>query len=98
MKLIDKNVLSFTDFEIVMCNGSFKKAFKLICEKLDDAPIIEAEPKHGRWIWNNNDDEFFYSCSNCGHKAYGNNLEIIPGTYNYCPNCGARMDLDEVEE
>lgn len=53
--------------------------------------------KHsGRWEWNN-EDEFFYSCSNCGHKAYGNTAEIVSGLYNYCPNCGAKMEVEENE-
>ena len=42
MGLIDADSLKFTNFEIVMCEGDFKKAFKLLCEKLDDAPIIDA--------------------------------------------------------
>ena len=84
MELIDKNALNFTDFEIVMCDGDFSKAFKLICEKLDDAPIIEAEPiKHGRWKWNGE-----YVCSVCGGISSRTK-------WNYCPNCGARMDGEE---
>ena len=46
-----------------------------------------AEPKHGRW----NDTG---TCTNCG-KYYGG-LTIMKPNFNYCPNCGARMD--EVEE
>lgn len=48
------------------------------------------EVRHGRWEWNNK-DEYFYSCSNCGHEAYGNTAEIASGFYNYCPRCGALM-------
>ena len=49
-----------------------------------------AEVVHGRWIWNEEgeiDWEQFYRCSNCGDKEY---LES-----NFCPNCGAKMDLEE---
>ena len=56
--------------------------------------IKELKRKHGKWEWNN-DDELFYSCSCCGHKAYGNTLEIIDGTYHFCPNCGAEMKGEE---
>ena len=92
MELIDKNALNFTEFEIVMCEGDFAKAFKLICEKLDNAVIIEAEPiKHAH----NLIGDTLFECSKCGYY----NDDTTRGTtrtFNYCPNCGARMD--EVEE
>lgn len=49
-----------------------------------------AEVVHGRWIWNEEgeiDWEQFYRCSNCGDKEYWES--------NFCPNCGAKMDLEE---
>lgn len=51
---------------------------------IDGLPTIEAQPvKHGRWMYP------FY-CSECGFTPYySSDL-----TYNYCPNCGARMDGD----
>lgn len=44
--------------------------------------LIEVEPvRHGRWKrYGRNLGE----CSNCG--------EIVNIRYNYCPNCGAKMD------
>lgn len=49
-----------------------------------DCDLPEAEPvKHGRWMYP------FY-CSECGFTPYySSDL-----TYNYCPNCGARMEDD----
>ena len=55
---------------------------------LPDADV--AEVVHGRWIWNEEgeiDWEQFYRCSNCGDKEYWES--------NFCPNCGAKMDLEE---
>ena len=49
-----------------------------------------AEVVHGRWIWNEEgeiDWEQFYRCSNCGNKEYWES--------NFCPNCGAKMDLED---
>ena len=49
-----------------------------------------AEVVHGRWIWNEEgeiDWEQFYRCSKCGDKEYWES--------NFCPNCGAKMDLEE---
>lgn len=56
-----------------------------IIAEIAGLPTIEAEPvKHGRWMYP------FY-CSECGFAPYySSDL-----TYNYCPNCGARMDLKE---
>ena len=56
--------------------------------ELPDADV--AEVVHGRWIWNEEgeiDWEQFYRCSNCGDKEYWES--------NFCPNCGAKMDLEE---
>lgn len=50
--------------------------------------------KHGEWIW---DDEG-YHCSECWYHPNGSTLECMDGTFKYCPNCGAKMDLNEVEK
>ena len=54
-------------------------------------PAAEVAPvRHGRWIWNEEgeiDWEQFYRCSNCGDKEYWES--------NFCPNCGAKMDLED---
>lgn len=42
MRLIDVDKVGLTDFETVMCDGDFKEAFKLLCEKLDDTPTVDA--------------------------------------------------------
>ena len=66
-------------------------------ELIDNSPTIEAEPvKHGRWEWHN-EDGWYYSCSVCGHNAYGNTDNIVSGLWGYCPNCGAKMDAEEAE-
>lgn len=61
------------------------------------APTIEAEPvKHGRWTENHHvsyDDMreekvhwYTYTCSECDFEAMDDSR--------YCPNCGAKMDLN----
>lgn len=66
------------------------------CEAVENR--IEAEPvKHGRWEWHN-EDGWYYSCSVCGHNAYGNTDNIVSGLWGYCPNCGAKMDAEEGAE
>lgn len=59
-----------------------KKTFDTI---IDVQPTVDAEPvRHGHWEW---DGDFI--CSNCGERGHRNK-------WNYCPNCGAKMD--EVED
>lgn len=63
-------------------------------DMLRDCPTITPESlvKHGRWIggYQNNGNLFWYEkphCSLCGVRH--------DGIANYCPNCGAKMDLKE---
>ena len=60
-------------------------------QSISDMPAADvAEVVHGRWIWNEEgeiDWDQFYRCSNCGDKEYWES--------NFCPNCGAKMDLEE---
>ena len=62
-------------------------------------PTVDAVPvKHGRWIYKPNVyDDSTYECSECGEP-----WTLIEGTpqengMKYCPNCGAKMDLEEEE-
>ena len=55
--------------------------------------IAEAEPKHGRWI--EEDDAIIHGhCSSCGWASVWQETDVFG--MNYCPNCGA--DMREVEE
>lgn len=47
------------------------------------APVLDVEPvKHAFWTENHRG---YYECSECGCEVRNFN--------NYCPNCGAKMDL-----
>ena len=48
----------------------------------DDAPI-----RHGRW----DVDGVYVVCSVCNRLTLSPIVKQLP-TFNYCPNCGARMD------
>ena len=59
-------------------------------EEIADAQTIDAVPvRHGRWIDKSGGIEGAWNhCSVCGERA----IEL----YDYCPNCGAKMEgLDE---
>ncbi len=55
--------------------------------EVDDAPAADVAPVvHGRKI-EDGDIGCFWLCSLCG--------ECLPYGANYCPNCGAKMDLED---
>lgn len=91
--------------------GFAKTAFDATFKIIDAMPTIEAVPKHydteswktttteegseyapvkhGRWIKSKKSD-YNWECSNCG---YG----LTDYRTTYCYDCGAKMDLEEVE-
>ena len=38
---IDRKALGLTDFEILMCDGDYKKALELLLKKIEDAPSVQ---------------------------------------------------------
>lgn len=51
---------------------------------------VKAEPiRHGRWEYKRDIHGFYSRCSKCG-EAYDTNGALYE--WNYCPNCGAKMD------
>ena len=79
-------------------NG-FNTALVAVKCDLDKIPTIEPERKHGRFVGTEFDgyadgNPVFYEwkCSECGCV-----FEDEEPTYNYCPNCGAKMERGEQE-
>ena len=63
---------------------------------IKNAPTIEAEPvKHGRWSHHYDDELVSGTCTVCGWQSMI--METDVADMPYCPNCGARMDLEEGE-
>lgn len=60
--------------------------YDAICNSIDKAPSADVAPVvHGRWM--QSDHDTLFACSICGDV-----IDVIKT--NYCPNCGAKMDLD----
>lgn len=69
-----------------------------LVERYGLSGVIEAQPtidpvKHGRWVKTGQSFLFpnrfrNYSCSLCGY-------DIDKTKYRYCPNCGARNEVEE---
>ena len=63
-----------------------------VYELIRDAPAANVAPvRHGRWIEHEKYTfGVMYDCSICDNLILDNGH-----SWNYCPNCGAKMDLEE---
>lgn len=93
MRLIDADAIGLNDFEILMCDGSYKEALKMLLDKIEAAPTVE-ERKTGKWIHDGYDfphGNDWIHCSVCGKRG----INVPADKSNYCPNCGAIMEGEE---
>ena len=84
MRLIDADLLGLTDMEIIMCDGDYKEALKMLIDKIEHAPTIEPQRKKGKWTKD-------CACEICGFKPW---YERDIHTLSFCPNCGADLRGD----
>lgn len=62
----------------------YKTAYNHVIDVINILPAIQPGQNAGQWIPNKHTDTVL--CSQCG-KCYGDE-------YNYCPNCGAKMESE----
>lgn len=90
MRLIDADaLLDCIPYCDANCTSKISKvgAIADMVMLISEAPTIEAEPVvHGRWA----EDLEDIICSECG--CSWNLIDNCTETFNYCPNCGAKMD------
>jgi len=67
-----------------------------LMEEVDDFPAADVqEVKHGRWILETKVFPYIdprWTCSECGEETTETTGWGTRPKYNYCPNCGSRMD------
>lgn len=80
-ELIDRKMLQMGATRIIIDGVEFYPARDIDCAAIVD-PVV-----HAKWI--HNDEWWEFICTHC-HKAIGNIKR-----YQYCPHCGAKMDLEE---
>ena len=78
------------------CSHEFYNSIEqAITDSEDGVPcdhLIEVAPvRHGEWIVCGDGDNVPWVCSHCG-KTTTNKYKVMYGKY--CPNCGAKMDLE----
>ena len=64
---------------------------KAICKRIKALPSVTAEPKTGHWIDIMVGDMPAQACDQC-NTFYP--LAYTGGGHNYCPNCGAKMQIE----
>ena len=98
MRLIDADALGIGPCKPeVFGKPGYADGWNAAIRILRNAPTIDPV-KHGRWETVCNEDTAYiklYRCSCCKDDFLLDEGEIEEnGEYNYCPNCGARMDLE----
>lgn len=95
-KYIDADNIPYTDLnDMPQSKIRVWVAFK---EKIDRMPAADVqEVRHGRWkpfdlTWGRS----IYSCTAC-ENAFEVPTEMGKPIYEYCPNCGARMEGEQDE-
>jgi hypothetical protein len=94
MRLIDSDALSSDickDCNAVQ-NGACNYDICPLVAWIEEAPTIEAEPvRHGEWV--HTDKAASWKCKDeCGECHYHTADRVDLSCFNYCPNCGAKMD------
>lgn len=85
--LIDKNSADFTNYE-----DGWTSAISKTMDMIMDAPAADVRPEsHGHWA-----QQPLKSCFACSECSYCFEHEGYLAFFNYCPNCGAKMDGKEV--
>ena len=102
MRLIDADRLLRPDM-IRMCYHLPNRDIAMPIGDIEHAPTVDAAPVvHARWVEPVPGDGFPY-CGNCKALALDKGLFLNPKLMDwyktkYCPNCGAKMDLEEQDE
>ena len=70
----------------------YQDVIRDVCEApaADVAPVV-----HGKWV--EYPRAHYFKCSNCKYTVPYRKATLLNGNreYNYCPNCGAKTDLEE---
>ena len=60
--------------------------------KMDWGEMGKEPVQHGKWIWKGEEGDSRFMCSVCKCKEHVPTCNGVPDIWQYCPNCGARME------
>lgn len=89
MRLIDADALGVGRCSRDVLPADYCAGWNGLIRLLEKAPTVDAVPVvHGRWI----EDHDYLKCPECGVMVKWDFTFFDIGNWNYCPNCGAKMD------
>lgn len=99
MRIIDADALRQDWLE----NGENEYVYdtNAMLDSIDKQPTVDAVPVvHGRWIYvDGKGSHAEYKCNQCRtHVCFDEQIDGLIPAYKHCPNCGAKMDLEEENE
>lgn len=72
------------------CNRALEAQGSAIRDVINGLPAVDAEPvRHGEWIYQDGEIMLCKTCSLCRCESFD-----LDGA-EYCPYCGAKMDLED---
>ena len=85
------------DYQFYKEQWDAETLYRRICELeigIGKTPTVDAvEVVHGEWVRNEDDECYWYTCSECAEYPMRDRWGEEKLT-DYCPNCGAKMDGD----
>ena len=92
-RLIDKDKLQ-KDYSYY-CNHLERHVVDV--DDIENMPTVDAEPiRHGHWIGIDDEPCEVFECDKCGYITEEIGCaDNKPNNFNYCPNCGAKMEVEE---
>lgn len=92
-KAIDEKCFVFSTQDVVRDEFVVKTCYKNLAEVVYSIPIADVAPVvHGHWA----EDPDEMECSVCG--ARWNYCDNDTYKFNFCPNCGAKMDEEDKKQ
>lgn len=87
---IEREKIALTDFEIAMCNGSYKELCQMLLGKIESIPAADVQPVvRGKWT---SVFDIGIVCNQCGYDIEEHGYDVrTDGEPNFCPNCGADL-------
>ena len=90
------NALNSTFGEIGGEAGAYVECLKDVRSEIERFPTADVAPvAHGQWLGKSG--PFQCKCSVCGWMSFEKTTDWVRSYWTYCPNCGAKMDLEETD-
>ena len=90
---IDANAIDWHESTECFGHGWFETVKKVYAEDIAAMPTLNVvEVVHGRWV--SDQADILFHCSEC-ETQISTDWDYDDLIWNYCPNCGAKMDVKE---